>query len=553
MMLKWLTLFTKTSTHMRAIALILFSVLCLNPAFSQPKQRKLGPALNSPSFNYQAPYVSLDGNTLLFTYDYTEDGQPALFVSARTGVDWKEPIAVPKKITAQSFSKASTVSPEGKTVYITSARGGSLGGFDIWMSSFNGTSFSDPTSIGAPINSVSNEGSPTLSPDGSMIFFMRCSKMTPTSAEDCKIMMSKKGSNGLWGAPTELPGAINAGNSQMPRMLADGQTLLFASNKHTPGKGGFDFYSSTWIDGQWSVPVNLDFANTSGDDLFASANSAGTSLLRDAPGAKRSELVEFSFPPELKPKATTRVTGIVSGVSDASMATINLVDLGNGKMHATLRPDAKGNFVCYVPEGRDYGLFIDPPMENMSYFMKRYDYRAGKIMPNDRVSATLKALSPGDEIELSGVTFKPFSSDLEAVSFPVLQRVGKLIWGNSALKFEIEVCLYGYTKSSIQQPDLTEVITNKVVHTIADTVVYEKEFQIDSVTTEMRDSIAVEMRDSVALEYVYHNDRTEKQAQAVAAFLVKQAVKADRVSYTFRAVEEPVAEKRRTTVRLRAR
>lgn len=538
---------------MRAFVLVFLGLLSLESAFSQPKQRKLGPALNSPSFNYQAPYVSLDGNTLLFTYDYTEDGQPAPFVSVRAGVDWKEPIAIPKKITAQSFYKASTLSPDGRTVYLTSSRGVSMGGFDIWMSNFNGTSFSDPTSIGAPINSTTNEGSPTLSPDGSMIFFMRCGKMTPTSADDCKIMMSKKGSNGLWSAPIELPGAINAGNSQMPRMLADGQTLLFASNKHTPSKGGFDFYSSTLADGQWSTPINLDFANTSGDDLFASVNSLGTSLLRDAPGAKRSELVEFTFPTELKPKATTRVTGVVSGVTDASKAMVNLVDLSSGKTYAALRPDARGNFVCYVPEGKDFGLFIDPPMENMNFFMKLYDYRSGKIAPNDRVSATLKVLSPGDEIELQGVSFKEFSSELDAAAAPVLQRVSKLIWGNGALKFEVDVTLFGYLKSSTRQPDLTEVITNTIVTKIADTVVYEKEFQLDSVTTEMRDSVAVEMRDSISVEYTYHNNRTEKQAQAIVAFLYKQAVKPDRVSYTFNAVEEPVADKRRVVVRLKAR
>jgi hypothetical protein len=553
MVLKWLTLIAKTLKSMRAIVLVFLGLLCIESAFSQSKQRKLGPALNSPSFNYQAPYVSLDGNTLLFTYDYTEDGQPASFVSVRTGLDWKEPIVIPKKITAQSFSKASTLSPDGRTIYLTSARGGSLGGFDIWMSPFNGTSFSDPISIGAPINSTANEGSPTLSPDGSIIFFMRCTKMTATSAEDCKIMMAKKSSNGSWGTPTELPTVINAGNSQMPRMLADGQTLLFASNKHTPNKGGLDFYSSSWVDGQWSAPINLDFANTSSDDLFVSANSLGMSLLRDAPGAKRSELVEFTFPPELKPKATTRVTGMVSGFTDASKVLVNLVDLSNGKTHASLRPDAKGNFICYVPEGKDYGLFVDPPMENMGFFMKRYDYRSAKILPNDRVSATLKPISSGDEIELSGVSFKAFSSDLETSAAPVLQRASKLIWGNPALKFEVDVSLYGYLTSSTQQPDLTEVITNTVVHKLADTVVYEKEFQIDSVTTEMRDSIAIEMRDSTVVEYTYHNNRTEKQAQAVVAFLYKQAVKPDRVSYTFRAIEEVAADKRRIVVRLRAR
>ena len=324
---------------------VLLVCLTVEIAFSQPKTRKLGPALNSPSYNYSAPFVSLDGNTLLFSYDYTEDGQVAPFVSVRQGVDWKEPIAITKKITAQSYAKASTLSPDGKSVYLTAARGGTLGGFDIWVSSFNGVTFTDPISIGAPINSATHEGSPTFSPDGITIYFMRCGKMTATGADECKILTSKKGSNGLWGAPVELPATINTGNSQMPRMLADGQTLIFSSNKFTPNKGGFDFYSTRLVDGQWTAPQHLDFANTPGDDLFASVNSLGTSLLRDAPGAKRSELVEFSFPENLKPKSTTRVVGVVNGVTDASKATVAVVDMISGKAHASVMPDNKGNFV----------------------------------------------------------------------------------------------------------------------------------------------------------------------------------------------------------------
>jgi hypothetical protein len=538
---------------MKTRYLILIGCLFVEIAFSQPKTRKLGPALNSPSFNYMAPFVSLDGNTILFNYDYTDDGQTAPFVSLRQGVDWKEPIVIPKKITAQSFAKASTLSPDGKIVYLTTMRGGSLGGYDLWASSFNGVSFSDPASVGAPINSAAHEGSPTFSPDGGTIFFMRCGKMTPTSADECKILMAKKGSNGLWTAPTELPASINAGNSQMPRILADAQTLIFSSNKHTPNKGGLDFYLSRLVNGEWSAPKNLDFANTAGDDVFASVNSLGTSLLRDALGVKRSELVEYTFPEELKPKSTTRVVGTLAGTTDGSKATVAVVDLASGKTHASLKPDSKGNFVCYIPQGGDYGLFVDPPLENMSYFFKRYDFRTAKPQPMDRVSATVKPLSPGDEIELTGVSFKPYSSELESTSLPILQRMSKIIWGNASLKFEINVTLNGLVKDSQPQPDLTEVITKAITHQVVDTVYYEKEFQIDSVTTEMRDSMAIEMRDSVSIEYTYHNDRTEKQAKVIQEAMKKFSVKPERISYTFNALEEAVVDRRRIVIKLIAR
>ena len=210
----------------------------------------------------------------------------------------------------------------------------------------------------------------------------------------------------------------------------------------------------------------------------------------------------------------------------------------------------KATSFCYVPEGGDYGLFVDPPMENMSFFFKRYDFRAKKPQPIDRVNATLKMVSPGDAFELTGVSFKQFSSELEPTSTPILQRVSKMIWGNASLKFEVNVTLNGLVKDSNRQPDLTETITNQIKHQIVDTVLYEKEFQVDSVTVEMRDSMAIEVRDSISIEYIYHNDRTEKQAKTIQEALRKFAVKPERVTYTFNALEETVADRRRTVVKL---
>lgn len=517
--------------------LFLLGLFAAVQVFSQPKPKKLGPALNSHSFNYWAPFVSLDGSSLLFLYDYTEDGEAALYLSVRQGGNWKEPLAVPKKLTGLSYTKAATLSPDGRTLFMTSQKGG-LGGYDIMAANINGNAFSELMPLGAPINSPLNEGSPTTSPDGSTLFFMRCGKMNATSADECKIFMSKKDSRNLWGAPVELPAAINTGNSQMPRIMADGQTLLFASNRLTPNKGGHDVYLSKLINGQWSEPINLSVINTPADDLFFSASHQGLNVMRDWPGdSKKSELVEFAFPAELKPRTTTRVIGTLSGVTDPAKASVKLVDLANNTTLSNARPDAKGEFVTYVPEGGQYGLFVDPPIENMNFWTKVYDYTNGRIPLTDRIATNIKAIGPADEMVLDGVWFKPHSAELDARSVATLQRVAKLIWGNLALHFEIDVTLYGLQQDTIPNIDLTEIKP--------DTVVYEMEVQIDSVTTEMRDSLAI--------ENTYHNDRTKKQGEAIANYLYKQAVKPDRITLTYHAVEEAIAEKRRTVVTLRVR
>src|SRR6185503_17578199 len=111
---------------------------------------------------------------------------------------------------------------------------------------------------------------------------------------------------------------------------------------------------------------------------------------------------------------------------------------------------------------------------------------------------TIKPIKPGDGVELEGVSFQPFSTEINPTSIIDLQKTARMMRGNLAMNFTIDVSLFGLVKDSIQEDDLTEVLM--------DTVVYEKEFQIDSVTTEMRDS--------VVMVYTFHNDRTQKQAEA---------------------------------------
>lgn len=530
----WLPLKTKADMFMRFWAVFLLLTLLIINTHAQPaKPRKLGPALNVHSFNYQAPSISLDGNTLLFLYDYTEDGEQAVFLSTRQGGNWKEPVALPKRLVSLAYQRASTLSPDGKTIYLTSQKAG-LGGYEIWYSTISGNAFSEAMPVGAPINSAFHEGSPTITADGSTMYFMRCIKMNSTSADECKIFMSKKDNRNAWSAPVELPATINAGNSQMPRIMADGQTLLFASNKHTPSKGGHDVYLTRFENGGWTSPVNLDFINTPNDDLFYSATHTGLTVLRDWMGDnKKTELVEFSFPSDKKPRTTTRVIGSVTGLTDATRANVRVLDLMTNTTISLLRPDAKGEFITYIPEGSLYALFVEPPTPNMTYWFKSYDYRSGKVPLTDRITASSKAIGPGDEIVLDGIQFKPNSAELESTSLPILKQAAKLIWSNNALQFDLDVTLYGYEEDTIARDDLSE--------TRLDTVVYEMEYQVDSVTTETRDSIAVEP--------IYHNNRTAKQAQAIAQYLYTQAVKPDRLRLVTKAEGIMANDKKRLVVR----
>jgi hypothetical protein len=191
-----------------------------------------------------------------------------------------------------------------------------------------------------------------------------------------------------------------------------------------------------------------------------------------------------------------------------------------------------------LTEGNISGVFIDPPSDQFRYAAKRYDFRDGSRAPVfDRMTVQLTPVKSGDEMEMEGVSFQPYSSNLEPTSIIDLQKISKMARGNPNMKFNVDVTLYGYVEDSTQSDDLTEVV--------ADTVVYEKEIQIDSVTTGTIDSVAV--------EYTFHNNRTEKQAQNIVDFMIEQRVKPENITVSHNAVPEPVADKRKTVIYLRVK
>jgi Tol biopolymer transport system component len=142
-----------------------------------------------------------------------------------------------------------------------------------------------------PINTKTNEGCPSLTADGNTIYFMRCDRMDQNKADACKLFFSKKKSSGQWDEPKELPANINTGNSQTPRIMADGVTLIFSSNKMPSNQGGMDLYVTKLVDGNWTEPKAMDFVNTPQDDQFGSVAALGRYLVERS--TRRKKTVEL--------------------------------------------------------------------------------------------------------------------------------------------------------------------------------------------------------------------------------------------------------------------
>lgn len=519
------------------ILLFIPGIFVVQHSFSQAKTRKLPPAINHPAINVYAPFVSFDGDAIVYLSDNAEDYVLTPFYTFReSGSGWKEAVALPKQVhTRLNFLYGFTLSADGKTLYLSTTKSPGVGGFDIWMSELKGTTWTEPKNLVAPINTRAQEASATFTPDGKTIFFMRCEKMDQKTADGCRIWTAKKKPNGQWEEPVELPAIINTGNSQSPRIMADGETLIFSSNKISGSKGGMDLYVTRLSNGQWTKPRPLDFVNTAKDDQYVSATALARYLLRDTPGARKNELVEYLIPDELRPKGLMKLEGKVTDPGGKYIASyISVIDLKSRKRIFNGRPEPDGSFTVYLPEGTKYELSIDPEQGNVNYYSRQFDLTTDQVPQIEKMAVTLKPITEKDEIALNLITFKPYSAELHPSSYEDLKRLARVAKSNQMYQFEIQVMMTGYQEDSVRtNPDLTEIAYDSMDWVVED---------IDSAGQTV-------MRDTVVTMITYHNDRTLKQAQSIIDYLVREGVNANNLTVFGNARPEAIVEERKVTVK----
>ncbi len=160
----------------------------------------------------------------------------------------------------------------GKKLYFTSDR--QFAEKDKQIYNWTGRPFSDlfvfendaVTRLGAPINTIANEGSMCISADGNEMIFTRCFDKTK-SDQYCKLMLSKKDGDN-WTDPKVLDFVQDRINYMHPSLSDDDHFLYFSSNDPV-GTGGYDIYVSERRANNWSDPKLLPRSiNTTGNEKF---------------------------------------------------------------------------------------------------------------------------------------------------------------------------------------------------------------------------------------------------------------------------------------------
>jgi hypothetical protein len=156
---------------------------------------------------------------------------------------------------------------------------------DFYMSTMIDTVWGGARTVGAPLNTAGNEGAGSIASDGRSMYFTACDREDGLGR--CDIYYTTLEGN-RWTAGTNISSPVNSRYwESQPSLSADGRMLFFVSNR-PGGIGGMDlWYSIRKTNGTWSSPVNPgESLNSKGDEFSPFIYFDGRTLYFSSNGRK---------------------------------------------------------------------------------------------------------------------------------------------------------------------------------------------------------------------------------------------------------------------------
>lgn len=247
------------------------SVAIKNP---QPfKPVNVGPGINTAEYEY-FPALTADGNTFLFTRNIREgEGveaprQEDFYISKKVNNTWQTANPI-NSVNTLGNEGAPSLSADGEIMFFASCMemtgdyGSSdrkgYGSCDIFYAQKINGKWSKPRNAGAMINTRNWETQPSFSSDGKTLYFIR-GIVSREGIKNPDIYSSVIGEDGKFSEPVKLSDNINTPEGEESVFIhPDNQTIYFSSEGH-PGMGRLDiFMSKRNADGSWGKAVNLGY------------------------------------------------------------------------------------------------------------------------------------------------------------------------------------------------------------------------------------------------------------------------------------------------------
>ncbi len=199
---------------------------------------------------------------------FAPDGQVAYFVKSTPDLSfrvilvsrfeqgkWTTPEVAP--FSGQYSDTDPCFSPDGTKLYFASRRpiegSAQKSDFDLWVVEKTNSGWNEPQHLGAPVNTASQETSPSATANGSLYF-----SSNRSGGKGAADIYRSRLIEGKYGAPENVGDTINTAGPEVQVFVApDDDILILAALGRQDGQGSVDLYISRRVDGTWSKPANL--------------------------------------------------------------------------------------------------------------------------------------------------------------------------------------------------------------------------------------------------------------------------------------------------------
>jgi outer membrane protein OmpA-like peptidoglycan-associated protein len=409
---------------------LLFLLIAL-PVFAQKVE--VSPlSVNSRYDDFGATFAN-NGRLIFFTSEREADGTARQKIFTSSG--WSSPQELPEAINAGKNNGSVALTPDGQyMIFAAFDRSDNLGRTDLYSAERVRGEWTNVKNLGPNVNSTSWDSQPTLSSDGTTLYFAS-DRAGGQGGTDIYVSRREGGS---WGKATNIGSVINSTFDEMtPTIAPDNTTFYFSSNR--PALGGFDIYSSSFKNSNFSRPIAFDEPiNSSADEYFYTAlpNSTTAYFSSNRSGGSGALDLYTAVPNPVPPAPVRIVTGIVrdANTSGALGSTIYVTDLKTGKRVAELHSDdMSGEYFVTLTSGRRYS--ITSSKSGYLFYSEQFEVPEAGAGNEVKYDINLSPISQGRTRLL--VFFDFDKSELKDESRSELERIAEFLQSNPAVKVEI--------------------------------------------------------------------------------------------------------------------
>lgn len=415
---------------LRTFLTLLIAVL---PVFILQAQKKIVERpINFSDQNQIAPNLSFDGKELVYLTDQSNDGQMIMMHAKKNAGSWSRPkeITVFNSTSERNYLGGYYFTGDGKSLFYTVPKYGGMGGYDIWYSEKVAGNWETPKNIGKPINSRSHDGSPSLSPDGKTIYFMRCESMDRKQAKGCELYVAQKVGR-KWTPAEKLPALVNAGGAMHPRIQVDGKTLVFAKEG-----AEHNLYQTKNINGKWTQPQSLDFINSGeAHEAFYTTDASSKVAWFSTKFRGKYQLTKAQIPEafQIEPVHFIDATVLHSEDQQSSQVAILVYNSETKEMIRREKIAEDGRFSLILDQSTSYDISV------IDFQMKRpyQELKIEKAASNKSTYHEMKvdfAKEPSF-IDLQNITWNEDSTEISKTSEIAILRLAKYLKRNKGLSW----------------------------------------------------------------------------------------------------------------------